>query len=138
MTAYLLDTNVVSALRAPNRQPEEFQHWAQGVNGAQCFVSVLTWLEIAAGVDKKARVDPAQGELLAGWFRVVHAAFERRTVAFGDAEAAASAPVLGMRTRGLIDVLLAGTALAQGMTFVTRNVADFADVPGLAVLNPWG
>jgi predicted nucleic acid-binding protein len=31
---------------------------------------------------------------------------------------------------------IAATALAHGMTVVTRNVADFA-ASGVAVLNPW-
>jgi len=36
----------------------------------------------------------------------------------------------------VIDGLLAAAALARGLTLVTRNVRDFADV-GFGVLNPW-
>jgi hypothetical protein len=36
----------------------------------------------------------------------------------------------------VIDGLLAATALVRGLTLVTRNVRDFADV-GISVFNPW-
>ncbi len=35
-----------------------------------------------------------------------------------------------------IDSLLAATALAHGLTLVTRNLRDF-QFPGLEVLDPW-
>lgn len=34
------------------------------------------------------------------------------------------------------DALIAATALIHGLTLATRNVADFAGVPGLTVLDP--
>jgi hypothetical protein len=36
------------------------------------------------------------------------------------------------------DSLVAGTALPQGLTLVTRNVDDFTGIDGLKVLNPFG
>ena len=35
------------------------------------------------------------------------------------------------------DAQIAGIAFAQGLALVTRNVKDFARLPGLEVLNPW-
>ena len=35
------------------------------------------------------------------------------------------------------DALIAATALVQGMTVVTRNVADFI-ATGVPIFNPWG
>lgn len=51
----------------------------------------------------------------------------------------ASLVALGTRTgRPLptVDSLIAATALAHGLTVVTRNVRDF-HVAGVATLNPW-
>ncbi len=35
------------------------------------------------------------------------------------------------------DALVAATALVHGLTLVTRNIADFAWIPGLLLLNPF-
>ena len=62
------------------------------------------------------------------------------TVPFGRPEAAAAARVRADleaegRPIGPYDVLIAGTALAQGAVLVTRNVREFNRVRGLAVEN---
>lgn len=35
------------------------------------------------------------------------------------------------------DAIIAATAIVNGLTLITRNVKDFHDIPGLALLNPW-
>ncbi len=35
------------------------------------------------------------------------------------------------------DAIVAATALVYSLTLVTRNVADFKNIPGLDLLNPW-
>jgi hypothetical protein len=40
------------------------------------------------------------------------------------------------RKMSLGDALVAGTAMAHGLTLVTRNTQDFDDIKGLAILNP--
>jgi predicted nucleic acid-binding protein len=37
----------------------------------------------------------------------------------------------------LPDAIIAATAIAGGMTLLTRNVADFRNIEGLSYLNPW-
>ena len=41
------------------------------------------------------------------------------------------------RKMSLGDALVAGTALAHGLTLVTRNVEDFQWIQGLSLLNPF-
>ncbi len=37
----------------------------------------------------------------------------------------------------LPDAIIAATALAYNYTFVTRNTADFKNIDGLEIINPW-
>ena len=41
-----------------------------------------------------------------------------------------------LHKKKLPDAIIAATALVHGLTIVTRNVADFANIAGLRVLNP--
>lgn len=41
------------------------------------------------------------------------------------------------RKMSLADAIIAATALVNEMPLVTRNVADFAPVAGLALINPF-
>jgi tRNA(fMet)-specific endonuclease VapC len=59
---------------------------------------------------------------------------------FGSAEARAAARVRsGLERQGLpigpLDTLIAGTAMAHGLTLVTHNVEEFGRVEGLAIVD---
>ena len=43
-----------------------------------------------------------------------------------------------IRKMTLGDALIAGTAVSRGWILATRNVADFAWIPGLQVIDPLG
>lgn len=60
---YVLDTNVVSALRVPGRHPA-VAAWADSVQVAEQFVVAITLAEIERGVIAKERTDPTQSEHL--------------------------------------------------------------------------
>jgi predicted nucleic acid-binding protein len=94
-------------------------------------------MEIEIGILKKRRTDQAQASLIDGWFQTARRQFQSHTVVFDSAAAQAAAPLWLMRTRGTVDTLIAATALAGGFDLVTRNVKDFADIPGLTLINPW-
>jgi len=133
----LLDTNVISALRLVQQQPPSFGAWLAATALTDCYVSCLTWMELRSGILKKQRTDPAQAEALARWYDNVHQDFRRRTLPFDDLAAIAAAPWWSQRPRGTVDTLVAGSALAGQLDLVTRNVSDFADIPGLRLVNPW-
>ena len=64
---YVLDTNVVSALRVRGRnRPVEL--WAASVPLADQFVTATTVAGIERGVIAKERSDPGQGAVLRRWF----------------------------------------------------------------------
>lgn len=136
---YLLDTNVVSELRKVRlgRANPGVAQWADGVNAADLYLSVVTVQELEMGVLLLLRRDPAQGAVLRAWLDTqVLPAFVQRTLPVDLAVAQRSAALHVPNPRPVRDGLIAATALVHGMTVVTRNVADFQPC-GVPVLNPW-
>jgi len=136
---YLLDTNVVSELRKAHagRADENVARWARGVEASALYVSAITIMELDVGAHLAARRDSAQGALLQRWIEEhVLAAFVERVLPVDLAVARICAKLHVPDRRPDRDALIAATALAHGMTVVTRNVADFERI-GARLLNPW-
>lgn len=133
---YLLDTNVVSALRVRGREPQ-VQAWAAPIPVVDQFVTALTIAEIERGVVAKERTDPTQGAILRQWLEEhVLPAFAGRVLPF-DLPAArilATYPIPDQAPLG--DALIAAIAQSAGMTIATRNTRHFEPL-GVSIVNPW-
>ena len=137
---YLLDTNVVSELRkvGAGRAEPKVAQWAQSVETASLFVSVITIQELEIGIQLAMRRDSTQGELLRQWMNQhVLPAFEGRVLSVDLAVVQRSAALHVPNPRPVRDGLIAATALVHGLTVVTRNVTDFQPC-GVTLINPWG
>jgi len=137
---YVLDTNVVSELRKVKlgRADANVAAWSARIDAAALFVSVITIMELEAGVLSIERKDATQGALLRAWLdHHVLPEFAGRTLPVDTAVAQRRARLHVPDKRGDRDALIAATALVHGMTVVTRNVVDFS-ATGVAILNPWG
>lgn len=133
----LLDTNVLSELRRPERANPNVRAWSQGVAAIHLFISAITVLEIELGILLMARKDERQGTALRAWFeRQVLAPFEERILPVDTAVARRCASLHVPNPCAERDALIAATALVHGLTVVTRNAADFAST-GVPMLNPW-
>ena len=78
---YLLDTNVVSELRKAEagRADAGVTSWAKEVPPTSLFLSVITVLELEAGILLLGRKDKAQASVLRSWLEsCVLMAFEGR------------------------------------------------------------
>ena len=136
---FVLDTNVVSELRkaGTGKADRNLMAWTRTVDAADLFISAITVMELELGVLAIERRDAAQGALLRAWLDgQVLPEFSGRTLPIDTAVAQRCARLHVPDRRGERDALIAATALAHGMTVVTRNVADFAPT-GVAVVNPW-
>lgn len=136
---YLLDTNVVSELRKvrAGKADRHVAEWADGVEAADLYLSVMTIHELEVGVLRAERRDPRQGAVLRAWLNGhVLPAFADRVLTVDSTVAQRSARLHVPEPRPLRDGLIAATALVHGMVVVTRNVADFEPI-GVATLNPW-
>jgi toxin FitB len=133
---YVLDTNVVSALRLRGRH-QQVEAWTASVDVADQFVTVMTVAEIERRVVATERSDASQGDVLRRWFdEHVLPAFAGRVLPF-DLPAARILASYGVPEHSpLGDALVAAIAQAAEMTVATRNVKHFAplDVP---CVNPW-
>ncbi|OZA30309.1 MAG: VapC toxin family PIN domain ribonuclease [Hydrogenophilales bacterium 17-61-9] len=136
---YLLDTNVVSELRKVRlgKADRRVADWADSMDAADLYLSVISIQELEMGVLLAERRDPAQGAIFRTWLNGhVLPAFSGRILAVDTAVAFHSARLHVPDPRPVRDGLIAATALVHGMTVVTRNVADFKPT-GVPTLNPW-
>jgi predicted nucleic acid-binding protein len=134
---FLLDTNVISELRRPDKADRKVVAWANAVPAANFFVSVISILEIELGARLIERRDAAQGVILRRWINThVLARFEGRILAIDTAVAQRCAQLHVPNPRAERDALIAATALVHGLTVVTRNVGDF-EPTCVPLLNPW-
>lgn len=136
---YLLDTNVVSELRKIRlgKADRHVAEWADRMEAADLYVSVITIQELEIGILLVERRDPAQGAIFRAWLNGhVLPAFDGRILVVDTAVAQRSARLHVPDPRPVRDGLIAATALVHGMTVVTRNVADF-EPTGVTIFNPW-
>lgn len=134
---FLLDTNVISELRRPDKADRNVVAWANAVPAANFFMSVISILEIELGARLIDRRDAVQGTVLRAWINdQVLTRFEGRILAIDTAVAQRCAQLHVPNPRAERDALIAATALVHGLTVVTRNVGDF-EPTGVPLLNPW-
>jgi predicted nucleic acid-binding protein len=134
---YLLDTNIVSELRKGTKADNNVLSWARAVSTSSLFLSVITILEIEAGVLQKERNDPSQGAILRSWLDShVLPSFSDRVLNIDVAVALRCAKLHIPNPRSERDALITATALVHGLIVVTRNIKDFKET-GVELLNPW-
>jgi predicted nucleic acid-binding protein len=134
---FVLDTNVVSELRKPERGNARVVAWAAAISAGELYLSAMTVLELELGVLRMERKDRRQGEELREWMNgQVLAQFANRILPMDVAIARCGAALHVPDPMPERDAVIAATALVHGMTLVTRNVRDFQRT-GVATLNPW-
>lgn len=133
---YVLDTNVVSALRVRGRN-RQVEIWAASVSVTDQFVTAMTMAELERGVVTKERSDPAQGEVLRRWFEErVLPAFADRVLPFDLPAARVLATYRVPEHAPFDDAVIAAIAHATQMTVATRNTKHFEPL-GVRCVNPW-
>ncbi len=137
---YLLDTPVIAELRKAKsgKADPHVTTWASAVASQNMFMSCLSLLELEGGVAQAERKDRVAGAALRTWLdEQVMKAFDGRILPIDTAVVRKRATLHAHEPRGERDALLAATALAHGLTLVTRNLSAFR-TGRVKLFNPWG
>jgi hypothetical protein len=132
---YILDTNVISAVRRPDRAPQ-VAAWLRGKAEQNLFLSVITLGEVERGIRQQEVRDPAFASDLRIWLDRTVLLFSDRLLAFEVEDACIWGRLSAEIGHSGADLMIAATALRHGAIIVTGNVSDFTPT-GAAVENPF-
>ena len=139
MTAWLLDTDILSELRRARPDPKVIKIISDQ-SLETLYVSAVTFAEIRFGIERVE--DVQKREVMLDWLtHRLRPMFNERVLAVSED--------LMFRWRLLVgdgrkeghtfsqsDIFIAATALHHGLTMVTRNILDFERAK-VQLLNPW-
>lgn len=139
MTAWLLDTNVISELRKPAPNPD-VTYWVGECARSALFTSTVNIAEIRFGIALQA--EPVRRQVLQVWLDdLVRPMFEDRILPATE-DALVHWRILvdhagrNRQPAPSADLLIAAIAVINGMPVATRDALAFVSA-GVAVLNPW-
>jgi len=129
MLRYLLDTNAVIGLL--NGSAPTLTRRVRRVAPAEIGVSSIVVYELFYGAYKSARV--ARNLAIIDGIQLQTLEFDREDAR--QAGAARAALEKRGTAIGAYDILIAGQALARGLTLISRNLREFERIEGLSVRN---
>lgn len=132
---FLMDTDVVSALRRPERNPAPTR-WLEAQQASDVYLSVITMGEIERGIARQTRQDPDFARDLAQWYQRILSSFADRILPVDVAVASRWGRLSASIGNESVDLLIAATAIVHGFSVVTRNVRHF-EPTGVRVINPF-
>ncbi len=130
---YLIDTNVLSALRRRHRDPDVVR-WIESQRMADLYISVVTVGEIERGIVQQQRRNPDFARDLSGWLDRILDWYGDRIIPVDVATARRWGQLSAALGHDNTDLLIAATALERGLTVATRNVRHF-EPTGVAVVD---
>jgi predicted nucleic acid-binding protein len=140
MKGVLLDTNVLSELMRKTPDTTVLA-WFEQQKDARMYTTAVTQAGILLGIallsDGKRRDALATAADL-----MFREDFARRCLPFGQEAASEYALLVASRTNSGLpitteDAQIAAIALTQQLPLATRNIKDFRQIEGPALINPW-
>lgn len=132
---YLLDTDVLSELRKPKRNPAVAK-WFDAVPDFELHVSMITLVEIERGIERQRKPNSAFAKDLEEWLERILRGFDERILPLTINIARRWGRLAAQLGNKELDLAIAATALEHGLTVVTGNTSHF-DRTGTPILNPF-
>ena len=121
---FLIDTDVLSALRRRERHPEVVR-WASTQRERDPYLSVVTIGEVERGIFQQQRRNPIFASELSVWLDSVLSWYGDPILNVDVSTARRWGRLSGELGHRNADLLIAATALEHGLTVVTRNINHF-------------
>lgn len=131
----LLDTNVLSALRKPDRFPQ-VTTWFVGLPDADIYLSAITLGEIERGIVLQEQKNPDFATALRDWINQTVQLFSDRILDFTAADARIWGQLSANMGHLSADQMIAASAITRNAGVATRNVRDF-EPTGVQIVNPF-
>lgn len=132
---YILDADVISAIRRPDRAPQ-VAAWVRGKAEADLFLCVITLGEIERGIRAQEARNPALAADLRGWLDLTLRLFGDRLLPFTAQDAVIWGRLSQDQGHSGANLMIAASGLARGATVVTGNVDDLRPT-GVLLENPF-
>ena len=122
--AFLIDTDILSAMRRKQRNPN-LEQWFQKNRTADIYLSVVTIGEVERDISRQKQVNPEFAQVLENWLEVILARYGQRILPLTIAIAKRWGRLSGDLGHDGADLMIAATALEHNLVVVTRNVRHF-------------
>lgn len=132
---YILDTNVVSAVRRAGRAPK-VAAWLAERSEADLFLSTITLGEIERGIRLQETNNPDFAQDLRLWLDRTLLIFGDRLIDFTARDAVIWGQLSARLGHPGADLMIAAQALSRDATVVTGNVSDF-NPTGVRTIDPF-
>ena len=131
---FLIDTDVLSALRRQDRYPQ-VARWMSRQRAGHLYLSVVSIGEIERGIIRQERSNPDLARTLALWLDSVIKLYGEQILGVNLATARRWGHLSARIGNDSVDLLVAATALEHGLSVVTRNLRHFQPT-GVGVIDP--
>lgn len=134
--AYLLDTDVLSGTRRPDKINPTLEKWLRSLSPNEVFISAMTIGEIEKGIAKQQAIDPDFASDLQTWLDELLTYHADRIIPVTTNIARRWGNFNQQPGNSNVDILIAATALEHGLTIATRNIKHFSGT-GAKLINPF-
>ena len=133
--SYLLDTDILSAIRRKQRDPN-LEQWLRTINSTDIFLSVVTLGEVERGITQQRLINPTFAGDLERWLDTILLRYEQRILPLSVNIARRWGQLSAEIGNSSADLMIAATAIEHNLIVATRNTRHF-EATKVSLINPY-